>query len=336
MTRAYHCFGEIVNDRTHLSVKMSIYYKTVPGGSNLIGECVPALLSPDAVTGKQPNMISQANNDSTPGINPLQRELDAKRSEIQRCYLMLESLMKQHDAAFSEIDKLKQSLAVSLEDNRYLWDEIGKLRHGYEGVSELKIFYQTELSELRKYTQTLIEQIRNLNIEGVQPVDPPPQQITPVLGAYHSTYTPDSKLRTKFYCGLDVPESHLNWDAGEMIHVGGWCFDSEGRIPRRIWVLVGEQEIPCSLGWKREDVVKAFEEQIRADLRCGFNVEISAGPGINFISVYAEFCNGAEVCIFRRTILRLGSGEIRMGQLDQNYESWIGLFDSLNGLRKNL
>ena len=263
-------------------------------------------------------------------IHALRIELDAKRSEIRRCHEMLESLMKSNDSALSDVDRLKQTLKLGLDDNNYLWDEIGKLRHAYEGVSKLNEYYRSELSSLKAATHSVLELIQTQDLKGLEQLDLSSANRPPEPGVYLSKYQADSKLMRKYYCGLDVPESHLNWNPGEMIHVGGWCFDADGKAPKRIWILAGQQEIPCSSGWEREDVVKAFEGHVKADLRCGFNVEVSIGVGVNPLSVYAEFRNGAKICIFRRTVLRLGTGEIRMGQLDQDYASWIEMFDALS------
>ena len=263
-------------------------------------------------------------------MESLRAELDAKRSEIRRGHAMLESLMRSNDNALTETDRLKHTLKLGLDDNNHLWDEIGKLRHAYEQASKLNEHYQAELSDLRQISEEILELAQNQNLEALQGVNLATGRQAPQAHPYKSVYKADSKLMRNYYCGLDVPESHLNWDPGEMIHLGGWCFDAEGRAPRRIWVLAGQQEIPCNLGWKREDVVKEFQGIVNVDLRCGFNVEVSIGTGVNLISVNAEFQNGAKVCIFRRTVLRVGTGEIRMGQLDQDYTSWVEMFDTLS------
>ena len=299
--------------------------------SNLIALRLLPLLARDASCGNPLKMSDHPyENTPTDDIHALRIELDAKRSEIRRCHEMLEDLMRSHDSALSDADCLKQTLKLGLDDNNYLWDEIGKLRHAYEGVSKLNEYYKNELASLKATTQNMLELIQRHDIDGLGQLDLSSKNRPPEPGVYLSKYQPDSKLMRNYYCGLDVPESHLNWDPGEMIHVGGWCFDAEGRAPKRIWVLAGQQEIPCSSGWVRKDVVEAFNGHVKADLHCGFNVEVSIGAGVNLISVYAEFSNGAKTCIFRRTILRLGSGEIRMGQLDQNYASWVEMFDTLN------
>lgn len=282
----------------------------------------------------KPDLIKTSASDKTFSVDfchrteALRIELDRKRSEIDHCYGVIQSMISKLDVGSLESHKLNQDLKISQEDNRYLWNEIGKLRHGYDTLGELNTFYQDELKRYEHWANSLTESIGQSCADVIIPTVPSLKK-RPVQADYVTDYEPDKKLIRNFHCGLDVPESHLNRDTGEMIHIGGWCFDSDGHVPRRVWVVVGDQKIPCSCGWKREDVVQEFKGLIGADLRCGFNVEISAASGANYISVHAEFSNGAEVVLFERVIIKVGSGKVEMGQLDQDYESWIEMFDTL-------
>jgi GT2 family glycosyltransferase len=130
--------------------------------------------------------------------------------------------------------------------------------------------------------------------------------------------------------GLDVPESHLTWGSGGSIHLGGWCFNRQGRAAQRVWVERNHQTIPCTTGWKREDVLQAFRGNHSVEPACGFNVEIEALPGINHIRIYASFSDSMEVLLATRTIVRMSRNALPQGQLEQDYASWVRLYDQVS------
>ncbi|MCG8528128.1 MAG: glycosyltransferase, partial [Opitutales bacterium] len=250
--------------------------------------------------------------------------LDSKRSDLKRDRETILSLIDQCDRDGSSVDKLEQKLAIREEEIGFLWNEIEKLKHGYQTQEQLRESKEREIQHLREFIGKC-----KLNSELLHTSDPghfdPPE-----LKDFHSKYKANESLVRHFYAGLDTPDSHLNTDPAEMLHVGGWCFDERGRSAKRVWILVGDRKIPCTVGWKRSDVMEAFESQLKADLRCGFNVEVAIGAGLNALRVFAEFQNGGEVCMFRRTVVRLGDGSVQMGQLDQDYDTWVQWYDTFS------
>ncbi len=148
--------------------------------------------------------------------------------------------------------------------------------------------------------------------------------------SFDKVLEPNKDLMDEFRCGLDTPRSYLSREIGHVVHIGGWCFDKEGRAPKRVWAILGDKRIPCASGWPREDVVSEFAHQLNVERKCGFNVELSTGPGENIIDIYAEFENGAEEFLFKRLVINLGINRTPKRQLDQDYSTWVECFDSLS------
>jgi glycosyltransferase involved in cell wall biosynthesis len=132
-----------------------------------------------------------------------------------------------------------------------------------------------------------------------------------------------------FYGRLDVPSSHLQIDDEKMIRLGGWCVDRQGRAATHVWIQRNEVQIPCKVGWPRPDVVESFGDTLEIESKCGFNILIEAEKGVNNIEVFAQFPESNEIFrLFRKTIVRIGAEH--PGQLDQDYQSWVELYDTVD------
>ena len=260
----------------------------------------------------------------------LAKELDRKRQELARCHRILEDMIVAYDKTAESAVKNEHSLGVQSDDIQYLWGEIRKLQEGLKLQEAEKL----RAEERVKALMSLTNELRQAAVgAGVNPDQLPaltehrqPERIE--QPAQPETTRKRAKVEKQFYCGLDTPRSGLRFDADEMIHLGGWCIDGKGMPASRIWIAVGNREIPCTMGWKRVDVVKAFSGQLTVAANCGFNVEIEGASGANFIRVWAEFQNGASHCILQRTIVKVEDPHYSIGQLDQNYREWVELFDT--------
>ena len=265
----------------------------------------------------------------------LKKELDEKRNALARCHKIIEAMIGTYDTAADEATKRDHMLGIQQLDVEYLWGEIRKLQKGLADSEQERDYLQKRIQDFREYTDRLKDKIAEagMDLNSIAPLVTRdiPGQGAPQNQQYSNQHLPQKKtVERHFHCGLDTPESGLRWDADEMIHLGGWCCDEQGQAPKRVWVAVDQREIPCTLGWKRTDVVKAFAEQLSVVPNCGFNVEIESVPGENFLRVWAEFNSGAKHCLMHRTIVNVGDGKHEVGQLDQNYAAWVQMFDTLS------
>ena len=165
------------------------------------------------------------------------------------------------------------------------------------------------------------------------PVEPLPNlnlPTPPVSIPYSKTSQKDKPIAIGYHCGLDAPKSDITKFLGYRVHVAGWAVDARGRRPQSVWVSVGSRRYPCSLGRMRPDVVHAFEGQLEIDPNCGFFFDVDTGPGMNVITVEAEFQDGKSGTLFTRIIYNLGLMTAPKGQLDQDYQTWASIFDTVS------
>lgn len=131
-----------------------------------------------------------------------------------------------------------------------------------------------------------------------------------------------------YHAGLDSPNAMVTRYAGYKVHVAGWILDDTGKVPAKVWVICNGIRESCVIGRRRMDVVKQFEGQITCDPCCGFSTELDTASGVNVISVEAEFADHQILEIFRRTVVNMGVHSAPRGQADQDYQTWVSLYDT--------
>lgn len=266
-------------------------------------------------------------------LERLSSELDHKRMELARCYSVLNAMIETYDNAAATASKSDHLLGIQEKDIEFLWGEIRKLQEGVKAQAVARELAEKQVNALKEHIAVLRELAKQ---NGVSLDELPMPNLSKASAHKVNQLNPadeqssSGKVEKHFYCGLDTPASGLRFDADEMIHLGGWCVDGQGAPAKRVWVAVRNREIPCTMGWKREDVVKSFKSQMRVAQNCGFEAEIEADAGANFLRVWAEFASGARHCIMHRTVVKLAKHHYRMGQLDQNYSTWVEFFDTLD------
>lgn len=164
------------------------------------------------------------------------------------------------------------------------------------------------------------------------PLVEPKAEATP----FERTFKPNERLAKGFHATLENPRSFASSAVGQLIRFSGWCCDKDGKAASRVWASIGAEETPCAVGVLRQDVVVLMAAQIEVVSNCGFQGEISTGPGENFIEIHAEFEDCSHAVLFKRIVVNLGFEHTPKRQLDDDYQSWIQCFDTLSAsdLRK--
>ncbi len=168
-------------------------------------------------------------------------------------------------------------------------------------------------------------EIQEPQYDSIEDVGP-----APVCGSFERTFSKDESIAVGFQASLETPRSFASPAIGQKVKFAGWCFDKDGRAPVKMWAEVGESEVPVALGGLREDIVQTFKDKLEVEIRCGFLAEVSTGPGENFIEIHAEFVDGSSAMLFKRIVVNLGFETTPKRQLDEDYQSWIQCFDTLN------
>lgn len=268
-----------------------------------------------------------------PDTDRLRSELGHKRQQLADCQQMLEQMIETYDQAAEAATRRDHMLGIRQADVDYLWGEIRKLQQGLHEATAVREQLEQRITTLQSHVQELRQAVSDAGIPSVQlpPMPPYSRSAPPAMVRFSGSQVPRNPvLERTFFCGLDTPASGLRPSGSGSLHLGGWCCDEQGNPARRVWVAVDHRKIPCSLGWERLDVVKAFAAERRVAPHCGFNVEIEMCPGPNFLRVWAEFVSGARHCLTHRTVVWTGAGQLTGGQLDQAYDVWIQQFDTLS------
>lgn len=162
----------------------------------------------------------------------------------------------------------------------------------------------------------------NVEVPPMPPLPQAPNQTGPAF----SDPCPDQDKR--YHAGLDCPNAMVTRYAGYKVHVAGWILDETGKVPAKVWAICNGIKEPCVIGKRRMDVVKQFEGQFICDPFCGFSCELETASGVNVISVEAEFADHQILEVFRRTVVNMGVHSAPRGQADQDYQTWVSLYDT--------
>jgi glycosyltransferase involved in cell wall biosynthesis len=164
-----------------------------------------------------------------------------------------------------------------------------------------------------------------LHVGGPAPLDLPPCPDSLAFPIQSDFESPKSVI---FHAGIDGPTSLITRFSGYRVHVAGWALDADGEPPLRVWVVSGGVAHACSKGSMRPDVVEAFEGRMKVNPACGFCCDLEVGEGVKILEVQAEWTNGEVSTLFKRPVCNLGLVPAPHGQADQDYRTWVALYDS--------
>jgi hypothetical protein len=264
----------------------------------------------------------------------LKQTLHDKRQQLTTYRQVLDAMVEASDVSGNQLSRQSHLLAIREADIAYLWKEIHKLQEAQETETRHRQGLIHQLEAQRKHIGQLEALLRQQGYTDATLPPQPPAETPPApeVVRFSGRQVPGgTPLERQFYAGLDTPKSGVQDGPDSMLHLGGWACDAQGNPPRRVWIAVDQREIPCTLGWKRLDVVKSFQGQLEVAPNCGFNVEIEMRPGANWIAVWAEFASGARHSLMHRTVVFLSGSTDRKGQLNQAYDAWVAMFDTRTG-----
>ena len=248
-------------------------------------------------------------------------QLQVQRDNLDRKIGYLEAVIRRQDAI---VRRLEQENALRVNHFKKIKETLGwKILRALGGKTFRK---PVDLSSLEPVPEEVHE-----------PEATPLPDIgeSPKATDYKRTFKRDESIARDYRAVLESPRSFASKAVGQKVRFTGWCCDKAGKPANRIWAKVGDQEIPCATGVIRNDVVQSVSD-LEIDPRCGFQGEITTGPGENFIEIHGEFPGGSKALMFKRIVVNLGFERTPKRQLDEDYQSWIQCFDtpSASDIRK--
>ena len=243
------------------------------------------------------------------------RQLQTRRDNLDRKAGYLEAVIGRQDAI---IKRLERENSLRVQHFKDVKNTIGwKILRVLGGKNFRK---PVDLSSLEPPPGEVIEpDYEEIPAESELPASDSPRP-----------FKRDESVARGFHAVIETPRSFASPAVGQKVKFSGWCCDRHGRPALRVWAKIGDQELPCATGVLRVDIEQSMAAQLKMDPRCGFQGEITTGPGENFVEIHAEFPGGSKALLFKRIVVNLGFERTPKRQLDEDYQSWIQCFDTLS------